>query len=295
MKEKEKVVKRDIFAELMQGAAEMKAHREGKLTLRTHLFPVAEVKEVPGPEFFVAARQKFNVSRAVWANMLRLSPRTVEKWEQGGQVSPLAATFVDMVSHYPDTVDRLRTLPKRIARPGGALIYRSHQILPNRGDKVLGQLSTDQLRGQYRPKKVRVLFVGEAPPAGGTFFYAGNSQVYRHLEESLREHLKGERDFLKAFRDRGYFLDDLMHSPVDETPVKDRKPLLKKNIPLLAKRLAQYQPEIVVTILKRIAEYVEDALSLAALDVPHYSVPFPGNGQQKNFKQEMQKIVQLLP
>jgi putative transcriptional regulator len=79
------------------------------VTLRTHSLPDAEVKESPGAEFFVAAREKFNVSRAVWANMLRVSPRTVEKWEQGGQVSPLAATFVELVSRYPDTIDRLQT------------------------------------------------------------------------------------------------------------------------------------------------------------------------------------------
>jgi predicted transcriptional regulator len=64
----------------------------------------------------VAVREKFNVSRAVWANMLRVSPRTVEKWEQGGQVSPLAATFVELVSRYPDTIERLQALPKRVSR-----------------------------------------------------------------------------------------------------------------------------------------------------------------------------------
>ena len=108
--------KRDIFAELMEGVGAMEKRRKGKLTLRTHRFPDAEVKESPGAEFFVAAREKFNVSRAVWANMLRVSPRTVEKWEQGGQVSPLAATFVELVSRYPDTIERLQALPKRVSR-----------------------------------------------------------------------------------------------------------------------------------------------------------------------------------
>jgi putative transcriptional regulator len=116
--------KRSIFAELMEGVDAMGAHRAGKLTLRTHSLPEAEVKESPGAEFFVAAREKFNVSRAVWANMLRVSPRTVEKWEQGGQVSPLAATFVELVSRYPDTIDRLQTLPRRISRVSKAASNR---------------------------------------------------------------------------------------------------------------------------------------------------------------------------
>jgi putative transcriptional regulator len=96
----------------------MKQHREGKLTLRTHQLPPPTIEEAPGGEYFVAVREKFNVSRAVWANMLRVSPRTVEKWEQGGQASPLAAMFVELVSQYPDTLERLQTLPKLISRPG---------------------------------------------------------------------------------------------------------------------------------------------------------------------------------
>src|SRR3984885_8697834 len=100
----------------MEGLDAMKKHREGKVTLRTHKLPIAAVQESPGADFFVAVRKEFNVSRAVWANMLRVSPRTVEKWEQGGQASPLAATFVELVSQYPDTFDRLQTLPKTIWR-----------------------------------------------------------------------------------------------------------------------------------------------------------------------------------
>lgn len=115
---KQNATKRNLFDELMEGVVAMKGQREGKVTLRTYAVPVPKVKESPGAEFFVAAREQFNVSRAVWANMLRVSPRTVEKWEQGGQVSPLAATFVELVTRYPDTIERLRMLPRRVARTG---------------------------------------------------------------------------------------------------------------------------------------------------------------------------------
>ena len=113
---KQNATKRNLFSELMEGVDAMKAHGEGKVTLRTHDVSAPEIKMSPGAEFFVAAREKFNVSRAVWANMLRVSPRTVEKWEQGGQVSPIAATFVELVTQYPDTIERLRTLPRRVPR-----------------------------------------------------------------------------------------------------------------------------------------------------------------------------------
>jgi DNA-binding transcriptional regulator YiaG len=293
---KQNVVKRNLFAELMEGVGAMKAHREGKLTLRTHRFPIPEIKDPPGAEFFVAAREKFNVSRSVWANMLRVSPRTVEKWEQGGQVSPLAATFVELVSQYPDTIERLQTLPKRIARSEGKSIHLAPKVESFNEDKKENPVNAaERLRLRYRPQKVRALFVAEAPPAGGTFFYQGNSQLYRNLKEVLLPHWSDEQNFLDAFKDHGYFLEDLTHEPVGGISVRERSAILRQSVPLLAKRLTKYQPQIVVTLLKRISEYVEDAISLAALDLPHYSVPFPGNGQQVRFRQQMKEILPLLP
>lgn len=151
--------KRDIFAELMEGVDAMGAHREGKVTLRTHSLPNAEVKEAPGADFFVAAREKFKVSRAVWADLLRVSPRTVEKWEQGGQVSPLAATFVELVARYPDTIDRLQTLPKRVPRTAGDSLPTSSHIsvkelfdavgLPAFGPVSWGQTVNEERPGVY--------------------------------------------------------------------------------------------------------------------------------------------------
>jgi putative transcriptional regulator len=110
--------KRDIFAELMEGVGAMKDHRAGKITLRTHKLPAAKAPMPPGPEFFVAIREKFNVSRPVWAKMLRVSPRTVEKWEQGGRATPLAVTFVKLVASYPDTIERLQSLSEHKTSTG---------------------------------------------------------------------------------------------------------------------------------------------------------------------------------
>jgi putative transcriptional regulator len=120
-----KTSKRNLFEELMEGVDAMQQHREGKVTLRTHKVQGSKTEHAPGAEYFVAVREKFNVSRSVWADMLRVSPRTVEKWEQGGQVSPLAATFVELVEQYPDTIERLRTLPKRIPRRRKASVSKA--------------------------------------------------------------------------------------------------------------------------------------------------------------------------
>src|SRR5258708_5516380 len=156
---KQNGTKRNLFAELIEGVDAMKAHRARKVTLRTHIVAAPKIKVSPGAEFFVAAREKFNVSRAVWANMLRVSPRTVEKWEQGGQVSPLAATFVELVARYPDTIERLEALPRRVSRS-----QRGSQLTASERKSALH--STAKRRGSGNPTGKR-LSVGRSAKAAG--------------------------------------------------------------------------------------------------------------------------------
>ena len=49
----------------------------------------------------------------------------------------------------------------------------------------------ERLRESYRPERVRVLFVGEAPPASGAFFYRRDSGLYRALSTTFEEAFPG--------------------------------------------------------------------------------------------------------
>ncbi len=101
------MAKRSIFDELMSGVAEMKAHREGKITLRTHK---VEKKQLPRVEsrLILDTRKKLHCSRAVFARRLHINERTLEKWEQGrAKPNPQAAALVLLVRRYPDTLQRL--------------------------------------------------------------------------------------------------------------------------------------------------------------------------------------------
>lgn len=104
------MAKREIFAELMDGVAAMKRHREGKLTLRTYRL---EPKPLPkiGPKLIRETRERLHCSRAVFARKLRINERTLEKWEQGrAKPNPQAAALVLLVRRYPDTLQRLEEL-----------------------------------------------------------------------------------------------------------------------------------------------------------------------------------------
>ncbi len=151
------------------------------------------------------------------------------------------------------------------------------------------------MRARFRPAQISVLFVGESAPAGGTFFYDGKSEMYRLFREVLSPKLGSPPDFLSAFVERGYFLDDLVLKPVNWLTATERRNLHRENIPLLAERLQVYRPRVIVSVLKAIRHAVEEARGAAGLDVPHHTVSFPGMGRQAKFRREMASLVDSLP
>jgi len=101
------MAKRDIFSELMEGVAAMKAHREGKITLRSYKIEAAPLPKVDS-RLIRDTRKRLRCSRAVFARKLRINERTLEKWEQGRATpNPQAAALVLLVRRYPDTMARL--------------------------------------------------------------------------------------------------------------------------------------------------------------------------------------------
>jgi putative transcriptional regulator len=104
--------KRSLFHELSSGVAAMKAHREGRLTLRSH-----KVASVPVPavdaKIILETRSAFKMSRQVFARKLRVNARTLERWEQGrSRPNDQAAILIWLLRLFPDTLERLEHLPR---------------------------------------------------------------------------------------------------------------------------------------------------------------------------------------
>jgi len=112
--------KRDIFEELMSGVRAMAAQREGKLTLRTHRMEARPLPPVTAA-LVRDTRERLRMSQGVFAQKLRVNPRTLERWEQGrSKPNEQAAALILLVSRFPDTLDRLETIsmpkhPRRAA------------------------------------------------------------------------------------------------------------------------------------------------------------------------------------
>lgn len=103
------MAERNIATEVLESLREVREHRAGKLTLRTTRVP----RPLPrlSPEAIRAIRTELNVSRGVFAGLLRVPVRTLEGWEQGRSSPPHAAVALMLLARrYPDTVERLATL-----------------------------------------------------------------------------------------------------------------------------------------------------------------------------------------
>ncbi len=102
--------KRNVFREMTEGINAMKAHRRGKLTLRSYKIEAKALPKV-GALLIRQTREQLHCSRAVFARKLHINERTLEKWEQGrAKPNPQAAALVLLVRRYPDTLQRLEEL-----------------------------------------------------------------------------------------------------------------------------------------------------------------------------------------
>jgi len=69
------MAERDIGLEILEGIQDVKAHKAGQKTLRTHTL------KAPAPPQVIRARLK--LSQAAFAALMGVSLRTVQDWEQG--------------------------------------------------------------------------------------------------------------------------------------------------------------------------------------------------------------------
>jgi len=123
--------KRDIGAELLEAARELRAGRWGRKTTIETLADgsvrrrielpngkVAKDEVVTGARWaLLSARSHSGLSQAEFAAALGVSKRTLENWEQG-RVEPTgpAKVLLNLVAKYPDTVKRLAKIrPEELA------------------------------------------------------------------------------------------------------------------------------------------------------------------------------------
>lgn len=137
----------------------------------------------------------------------------------------------------------------------------------------------EALRHRYRPDRIDMLLVGESRPAGGTFFYLANSNLYYATHEAFQRALgpmPAGDEFLALLRDRGVWLYDLAEAPVDRLRGRPRRDAVSARVSELVDVLRDSRPPVVVAIKKDLAATVRQALLDADLDADRLRVlPFP--------------------
>ena len=149
----------------------------------------------------------------------------------------------------------------------------------------------ERARQRLKPDAVTLLFVGESPPAGGTFFYYANSRLYDATKEAFRiavpSLVRGD-NFLERFKGLDCYLDDLCLEPVNhlklDNPLakKKRLALREQGEEPIAKRMRANPPQAVIVVMKGIEPNVRAALALADSDGLRVdSLPFPARPEHR--------------
>ncbi len=137
-------------------------------------------------------------------------------------------------------------------------------------------------RRKFRPAQVKMLFIGESPPASGRFFYRGDSGLYRAMREAFEaiDPSLTDATFLAAFQAAGCYLIDLCPRPVDHLDSKSRREACRASEEGLARTIVRLQPSAIATLLRSIEANVLRAASGAKWNGPFIHLPYPGRWVQ---------------
>jgi hypothetical protein len=160
-----------------------------------------------------------------------------------------------------------------------------------------------ELRERYRPGTVRLLFVGESSPAGGTHFYRADSNLYRAMRDAFAEVFEGVpvpvgEAFLEWFRGLGCWLVDLVDRPVDRLSAAARKRAVQAGADVLASTIESRRPSRIIVVKRDVAAVVRRAARTAGYDGSLVDVvPFPLYQWRRQFIEQVAAIarVELAP
>lgn len=172
----------------------------------------------------------------------------------------------------PDVLDRLGAESRRTVavREGGA------RYATAASDTDTG---IAELREEFKPERVKTLFVGESSPAGGTHFYRANSNLFRATQAAFAiafgERVPQGPRFLHWFRDQGCWLVDLADRPVNRLQGPERTVSVTAGVDRLADLIRDERPEQIVAVKASIAAAVKQAMSTADFGGAVVELPFP--------------------
>jgi hypothetical protein len=149
---------------------------------------------------------------------------------------------------------------------------------------------------KYRPDKIRLLLVVEAPPSDPSrYFYfedvAHRDSLFRYVARTLLNQeptRSNKKQLLQDLKETGSYLIDLKLDPVDSSSLRD-------HVRDLVRRSKELRPEKVILIKATVYDATFRALRQAGLPVVDERIPFPGSGQQRRFVETFERALKKGP
>jgi hypothetical protein len=136
----------------------------------------------------------------------------------------------------------------------------------------------EALRRRFLPRNVRVLFVGESPPASGRFFYRRDSGLYRAMRKLFEtaDPSVSDESFLQKFQECGCYLVDLCGEPADKLESNARCAAHVAGERSLRQKISRLEPKLIVSLARSIRPSVCRAATAAYWTGAIIDVPYPG-------------------
>lgn len=175
-----------------------------------------------------------------------------------------------------------------------------------------------QAREKYRPQKIKVLFINEAPPAieRNQYFYfehvrRGDSLFLEMMKVLFAEeveafetvkHLRAEKTyFLERMQEEGYFLINAVDTPLPDKTAAARMKIYQEQLPHLIRTILQIGKPMtpIVLISAVVFKAIGRELRASGFHVIHHElIEYPNSGQQVNFRRKLKPLLSqhnLLP
>jgi len=143
---------------------------------------------------------------------------------------------------------------------------------------ITARRQREHLRQEFRPAAVRLLFIGESPPASGRFFYRRDSGLYRAMLEVFQviDASITDSTFLTVFQESGCYLFDLCPEPVDHLGARARRDACRLAERNLSRVIDRLQPGMIATLLRSIKSNVLASIAIAHWRGSVLHLPYPG-------------------
>ena len=161
---------------------------------------------------------------------------------------------------------------------------------------IINYFIYEKIRYNYKPDKVKILFVGESRPISGKFFYIDDTQLYLQTKEVFD--LLVENFTREKFKDLGCWLYDVCEEPINQYNEQisceraTKMEIIRKNIPRLKNIINKISPENIIIVKKGLlSKVVLSEILKICNDINVFNLPFPSCGNQIKYKEGLVNIM----